>query len=121
MDDRVKELKVLKKAYKRAKRRAITLWKLMAVFNFLACICCGLLGFFPVQVAQLAARLELAVSLPTGAIALTVLQIMTGVTGLVFAVALAMWIAGRRKVKRSDEFLSYRTLKEALWAEKKQP
>lgn len=121
MDERKKELKVLRKAYKRAKRRAITLWKLMTVFNFLACICCAALGFFSLQIQQFAEQLALSVCLPNDPITLTVMQILTGVTGLVFVVALTMWIAGKRKLKRSDEFLSYRTMKEALWAEKKQP
>ena len=38
---------------------------------------------------------------------------------LIFAASLFMWIAGSRKLKRNDAFLSYRTLRDALKEEKK--
>ena len=48
-----------------------------------------------------------------------VFWIVLAVAFLVLVVSMIMWIAGSRKLRRTDAFLSYRTLRETLKEEKK--
>ena len=41
------------------------------------------------------------------------------VTGVIFVVMTAMWIVSKKKLKRTEEYLNFRTMKEALREEKK--
>ena len=48
-----------------------------------------------------------------------VFWMVLAVAFLVLVVSMIMWIAGSRKLRRTDAFLSYRTLRETLKEEKK--
>lgn len=131
MDRRVEELKYLKKAYRREKRTATALWKWLFVLSLADCVLFApfaaqaFLPGFPVTYwAELGISFALDF-LPnlqglvsfTGAYPLSSL-IFLGIGVIIFLVATLMWIFGSRKLRRTDAFLSYRTLRNALRAEK---
>lgn len=138
MDRRKEELKILKKTYRREKRRATAFWKLLNILSFLLCLAvipgCVML-LLPGSAAANWADwgIQFVVSKVSGMSSLAVyggLHTFLAVNGnfvwialsvfvLIFATSLFMWIAGSRKLKRNDAFLSYRTLRDALKEEKK--
>lgn len=132
MDRRNEELKILKKAYKREKRSATVSWKLLFVLSlaaFLVLVPLGLRSFFDgtvvaawiengigvltAYIPSLSSPLAYLIALPN------ILAVLLGIATLVLLVSVIMWIAGGRKLKRTDAFLSYRTLCETLKEEKK--
>lgn len=132
MDRRNEELKILKKAYKRERRSATVSWKLLFVLSlvaFLVLVPLGLQCFFTgtivaawiengigalrAYVPGLYSPLNSLMAMPN------IVAILLGIAALVLLVSVIMWIAGSRKLKRTDAFLSYRTLRETLKEEKK--
>lgn len=131
MDRRNEELKILKKAYKREKRSAVSFWKLLSILSAVLCLALAplnLAAFLPGTVAMVDNGIALASKSLPGVGSLlneltargNILVILLGVCLLILAVAVFMWIAGSRKLKKTDAFLSYRTLRETLKAEKKE-
>jgi len=131
MDERKTELKMLKKAFRRVRRRAILAYALLALVCFVACLgcvslllpavlpgntvaLCPLLRLLARYGAALCSRLGLSTS---------ALVPLVGVPAAIFAFlwlgCLLLRILAGRKVRKTDEFLSFRTLKETLRAEKK--
>jgi len=138
MDRRKEELKSLRKAYRRERRRATAFWKCLSVLSFLLCLviapgCIMLLLPGSSAANWVDWAVQFVVSQITGASSLSVygalhtflavnarlIWITLGIVALVFTAALIMWIAGSRKLKRNDAFLSYRTLRDALKEENK--
>ena len=138
MDRRKEELKSLRKAYRRERRRATAFWKFLSVLSFLLCLFvvpgCIMLWLPGSPAANWVDwGVQFIVSQITGVSSLSVygalhtflavnanlIWIALGIVALVFAASLLMWIAGNRKLKRSDAFLSYRTLRDTLKEEKK--
>ncbi len=56
----------------------------------------------------------------TRPVIITAVLILAIVIGVIFVACTVMWIVGSRKLKRSDEYLSYRTMKQTIKAERKQ-
>ena len=138
MDRRKEELKSLRKAYRREKCRATAFWKFLNILSLLLCLtvvpgCVILLLPGSPTANWIDWAIQLLVSQITGMSSLSVygglhtflavngnlLWIGLGVFILIFLASLIMWIAGCRKLKKSDAFLSYRTLRDTLKEEKK--
>jgi len=132
MDRRDEELKFLRKAYRREKRGATAVWKLLFAVTLLLCfvlVPMGLQVIFPdstvaVCIASVFTMTEQYVP-ALGSIRASlmawpnILLILLGIDVLVLVISLVMWSVGSRKLKRTDAFLSYRTLRETLREEKK--
>ena len=131
MDRRNEELAFLKKNYRREKRSATGGWKFFFAISLLLCLasvpgCLQLL--LPDTTVTLGLFYGIGLS-PGGAEVLAgmvqwlavysnIFWIILSVCALVLVISLIMWIIGSSKLKRTDAFLSYRTLKEALREEK---
>ena len=116
MDQRIEELKQLKKAYRRALWRRTWIWRVLAALFLLAAAAFGLVAAVPEipeyicrMIPGLAFLLQEMWAVPAG------LDCMV----LFFLCCLGSVLAGR-KVYRSGEYLDYRTLKNTLKAEKKE-
>jgi len=129
MDRRHEELKLLKKMYRRDRRRTVGFWVFLTCLSGAACLLlaipCGkvLLPGCPVIILletyaaylpgvnsfwnQLAAGIGLN------------LPVLLGLALLVLCLSVIMWSAGSRKLRRNEAYLSYRTLASALKEEKK--
>lgn len=135
MDRRNEELVFLRKAYKREKRCATGGWKFLFFLCLLLCLtmvpgCLALLlpestvTYWVFQGIRIVST-SLGGSNPSGDIQAWlanysgVFWIVLAVAFLVLVVSMIMWIAGSRKLRRTDAFLSYRTLRETLKEEKK--
>ena len=130
MDQRLEELKILKRLYRSQKRRATALWKaLCAAACVLAApvapLCLG--QIFPnCNLLQRVIFLERQAVWYLGIQASGFLSrygidiwIYLGACGAVFLLAVCLWICARSRAKKADVYLSYRTLKSALKEEKK--
>ncbi len=118
MDQRQEQLKSLKKEYKREKRRIVTFWKVLTVLGFLGAALLAAAGAYPMY-AQMIAPVLPAEILPY--ITAKLLKILCACALVALAVGVSasiMWGNGKRKLKRSEAFLSWRTLKEVLREEK---
>jgi len=132
MDQRNEELLYLRKAYRREKRAATLIWKWLFGLSLVACgifaplAAAAFLPGFPICLI-IGGWASFAIGyFPNGQEFLALLQdrpnlilIILGVGLIVFLVSVIMWISGSRKLRRTDAFLSYRTLREALREEKK--
>ena len=132
MDSRNEELIYLRKAYRRERRGATGAWKFFFAVSFLVCLVmapgglqlllpgnavtewilggirflCGLFGYGdPYSVIPAYSN---------------VFWIVLVLTALVLVVSALMWIFGSRKLRRTDAYLSYRTLRIALRDEKEE-
>ena len=132
MDRRDEELKYLKKAYRREKRGATAVWKMLFAVTLILCLVLVPLGLQVIfSGSTIAAYIEEGIRfaekyLPVlGSIRIqlmawqNILFILLGITLLVWLLSVIMWSVGSRKLKRTDAFLSYRTLRETLREEKK--
>lgn len=126
MDRRDEELVYLRKAFRRERRAATGAWKFFFTVALLAVILLTpgglrlLLPEHPVTAAVFwGARFVLDffgwadpyAALPAFS---NFYWILLSVAGLVLLVSVIMWIAGSRKLRRTDAYLSYRTLRAAL-------
>ena len=132
MDRRDEELKFLKKAYHREKRGATAVWKLLFAVTLILCLVLVPLGLQVIFSGSTMADyigegiriaeeyLPVLGSIRIQLMAWTnILFILLGITLLVWLLSVIMWSVGSRKLKRTDAFLSYWTLREALREEKK--
>lgn len=131
MDRRNEELAFLKKNYRREKRSATGGWKFFFTVSLLLCLV-SVPGCLQMLLPRAAVTLGLFYGIgliPGGAEVLAGMELWLAVYSnifwiilsigvLVLVVSLMMWIIGSSKLKRTDAFLSYRTLKEALREEK---
>ena len=100
MDDRKLQLKQLRKTAKKIKRRYVTAWKVLAVIFLIAAVALGIehvfVKFLPCWTLYVIAELL-----------------------LLFLVVLIPWGIGKKKWKKTVEYLDYRTMKNTLRQEKK--
>lgn len=100
MDDRKLQLKQLKKIANKAKRKYVTAWKVMAIVFLLIAAALGVehvfIKFLPcITLYAIAALLAL------------------------FLLTLIPWGVGKKKWKKTVEYLDYKTMKNTLRQEKK--
>lgn len=132
MDSRNEELIYLRKAYRRERRGATGAWKFFFTISFLVCLVMApgcLLLLLPGSAATelIFGGIRFLLALfgcgdPYGVVPAysNVFWIVLALTALVLLVSVIMWIAGSRKLRRTDACLSYRTLRIALREEKNQ-
>lgn len=132
MDSRNEELIYLRKAYRRERRGATGAWKFFFAVSFLVCLLMApgcfllLLPGNPVTEQIVGAIRFLCGYLGCGdpysvvTAYSNVFWIILAVSALVLVVSVMMWIFGSRKLRRTDAFLSYRTLRLALREEKEE-
>lgn len=116
MDQRKIQLKEWKKAYKRAKCRATWYWKLLFAFSFLCAIVLLAVKFFADKFAGYLpgfVKVFLAQSWSSLAIWGAV-----GVMGLLLLLSVIRWAVKKKRLKKHEAFLNYRTMRYALKAEK---
>jgi len=141
MDERRAELKRLRKAAKKARRRSVSPWKGLGIFFLLlAILLSGVVALVKMPGAAVT-ECPFADALLAGESAvysawdllvnkvcpayvgkvdfpeLTVL-VVTAALWLLFILCLALWIRGKKKWKKTEEFLNYRTMKNVLREEK---
>ena len=131
-------MKHLKKVYRREKRRATAFWRIISVLSFLltlavvpGCVILAIPGSVAAAIAdscvQTAASICFGVSTLSAygslhsvlAVYGNFVWIGLSVFALIFLLSLLMGFVASRKLKRSDAYLSYRTLRDALREEKK--
>ncbi len=130
MDERKAELKILKKACRRVRRSATVVYRLLVLLCFLICLGgVGLLlpAVLPGYIVALCPALRMLADYGVAlcnwvGVDTAMLLPLVGVPTAAFAFlglgCLILWILAGRKVRKTDEFLSCRTLKETLRAEK---
>ncbi len=138
MDDRKEVLKNLKKERKMAKREHFTRWKVLAVLVLVIALLCAVtvaveklqdkepIADATEQIRDLVREAETHLGLDLSGVRLwwqdgrlAILCNLVALTSLVlFAVFAALWGRGKRKWKRSDAYLDYKTMKVTLKAEK---
>ena len=118
MDQRKDQLKYLKKEYKRKKRHTITPLKVMTVLGFVCAAVLAAAGAYPVYEATLVQLCPAAGAFTVTQQALLVVRAAALVSLIVGVSAAIMWGNGKRKLKRSEAFLNWRTMKEVLHTEK---
>ncbi len=116
MDQRKEKCKALRKAYVRKKRRALALWNVLIVLSVLLGIV--LLGVKRLPAKWLLAVLgQLTVRLYVPVVSLAI-WIALGVCGLILICAVIAHSVQTRRLKRTEEYLNWRTMKRALQDEK---
>ena len=98
MDERKAQLKMLKKAYKRAKRKRVTLWKILTMLFFVAAVV-----FTASVVLHRGYALYMKARLLSAAGA-----------WLLFVVTLILWGRGNCKFRKTAGYLDYQTMKRAI-------
>lgn len=100
MDDRKLQLKQLKKTANKIKRKYVTAWKVMAFLFLFAAVALSVehvfVKFLPCMT----------------------LYVIAGLL-LLFLITLIPWGVGKKKWKKTVEYLDYRTMKNTLRQEKK--
>ncbi len=129
MDRRNEELLFLRKAYRREKRSATGFWKFsfgISLLVLLLAVPCLIVAWLPqtstacwLGSGLIGAGLSLPVLSGILVCYSNILLIVIGVFLLIFVLSVLMWIRGSRRLKRTDAFLSYRTLRDTLLEEKK--
>ena len=132
MDERKLRLKQLKKERKKEKRRYVTLWKFFAVLFLILAI------LFSAAIVAVKLFSETAVAAAVGKIwdviaekcricaqfcpsaENAVMGIAAAVLWVLHIVAAALWSRGKKKWKKSDAYLSYKTLKSTIKQEKEE-
>ena len=116
MDQRKEKCKALRKDYLRIKRRTLALWKVLIALSLLFGIL--LLGVKLLPAKWILAVLgQLTVRLYAPAVSLGI-WIGLGVCGFVFLSAVIAHCVHSRNLKRTEEYLNWRTMKRALQDEK---
>ncbi len=116
MDERKEQLKVLKKAYNKKKARMLGIWKwLFALSLLFAAVLMGL-RFVPVWVllylpAVITEKLMMPLFIQLSWVAL-------GVLGGIFLLSVIGWCVNAKRLKKTEAFLNYRTMRSALKVEK---
>ncbi len=138
MDDRKEVLKSLKKERIIAKREHYTRWKVLAILVLVIALVCALTvavgelqdtGPFSLgieQVRELVREAETHLGLDLSGARLwwqegrigIICSVAALVCFVLFVVFAVLWSRGKRKWKRSDAYLDYRTMKVTLKAEK---
>lgn len=138
MDDRKEVLKSLKKERKLAKREHYTRWKALAVLVLVIALLCALtvaveklqdeesIAGVTEQLRDLVRQAETDLGLDLSGIELwwqdgrigIICSVAALTCLLLFVVFAVLWGRGKRKWKRSDAYLDYRTMKVTLKAEK---
>ena len=124
MDQRKQELKRLKKASGRARRKKTALWKTLALISLMAGLLYAGASLFETAVFAPAVRqwCQETLGITLGTLQPQLIQmfwLLSGLFGLLFLGLLIPWCRGNRRWKRSREYLDYQTLKRTLQAEKK--
>ena len=119
MDQRKEELKRLKKIYNRKRRKCVGIWKAFAVVFLLIALVAAFVQFVPLLPAVI---LVLALPAFVGDFLVAyawIIPVSLGASGVLFLMfaILALW--GKGKLRRSKEFLDYRTMKTILKAKKR--
>ena len=138
MDARKEELKYLKKECRHGKREYYTHWKVTGIFLLIVAMLCACVTAMAElkdcqPVADMIAKIsELIQSLETklgidlsglniwwsdGRLA-TLCKMVLGSALVLFVIAAVLWGRGKRRWKRSDGYLDFRTLKTTLKAER---
>lgn len=123
MDHRKEELKFLKKASKKVKRKKTAVWKTIAIIGLVFALLLAPASLVvSVFDGALSALFGDSFRLVTGMIgaASGLIRLVVGILVVIFAVFLILWVRGERQWKRSQEYLDYKTLKTALELEKKE-
>lgn len=118
MDQRKAQLKTLKKAYKRAKRKSLGLWKCLAVLFLIVALLAAFVLFVPLVPTLLLVSflpIELVRSLAEN---IWILYLMFGVGLVLFIEAALIAKVEKKKLKKTAAYLDYRTMKLTLKAEK---
>ncbi len=110
MDQRKEQLKALKKAYTRKKRKSVGIWRLLAVIFLLLSLIAACILFVPLVPVML-----LVLLLPEAATAfladnLWLFSAVLGGSSVLFVLFSIVAGCRKRKVKKSSEYLDYRTL-----------
>ena len=131
MDDRKLQLKQLKKASKREKRRYVTGWKFLAVLFLILAILSA------VAVAALVAYEELLKLVETSELLAAIrphmdeilrvrrlipdnwVVLAAAVLWVLYLIAAILWNRGKKKWKKTEAYLDYLTMKNTLKQEKK--
>ena len=125
MDRRNEELVYLRKAFRRERRAATGAWKFFFAVAVLVAVLMAPGGLLLLPEHPVTAAVFIGVDFlcglfgwsdPYGAVPAysNVFWIILAVACLVLLVSIVMWIAGSRKLRRTDAYLSYRTLRAAL-------
>ena len=116
MDERKEQLKVLKKVYKKEKAKKLAVWKwLFALSIVFAAVLCAL-KFAPVWVLlYLPAAITEKIMMPLFA---QICYLALGVLALVFLLSVIGWAVNGKRLKKTEAFLNYRTMRSALKMEK---
>lgn len=116
MDQRKERCKALRKLYTRKKRRILTIWKVLLALSVLFGIL--LLGVKLLPAKYLMAIFgQLTVRLYTPVMSLAI-WVALGVCGLVLLCSAIAHGVQARHLKRTEEYLNWRTMKRALQDEK---
>ena len=116
MDDRKVQLKVLKKAYKKVQCRALWFWKLLFALSLL---CAGVLVAAKFTPAWVLLYLPgVVIEVLTKVVFSKLLWVAIGVTAVLFLIAVIGWSANAKRLKKTETFLNYRTMRSALKMEK---
>ncbi len=118
MDPRKEQLKYLKKEYRRKKRHAVTPWKILTVFGFICAAVLAAAGAYPFYEQAVVQLYPAAGNVVITDQTLLVVRAAALVSLVVGVSAAIMWGNGKKRLKRSEAFLNWRTMKEALRAER---
>ena len=97
MNERKAQLKSLKKAYNRAKRKHVTFWKIFGILFLLAAVVLSA-GAFWVREQPLFMKAAVAAA----------------AAWMLFLIFWIFWIRGNGKFKKTAGYLDYRTMKRAM-------
>lgn len=119
MDTRTQMLRELKKAYRKKRRSCTGIWKTLCVLFLLGSVLLILAAMFPVS-------LQIPLDWLLGTPYVLVLRVtnvclfyLAGAgCAVLFLLFLLFWSRGGVKLKKSREYLDYRTMKNTLKAEK---
>lgn len=115
------QCKLLKKAYRKERRRAVLGWQLLWFFAFLLLV---------YTAAAYACLVLVESGIPTVVLQLLLAKHLEGFTHLLpwvclgvfllWVLAWSLWIRGARRVRKGTAYLEWRTMKLALEAEKEE-
>lgn len=117
MDERKEQLKVLKKGYRKQKGKILGVWKWLFALSIVFGAALVAVKFAPVWVLlYLPAMVTEIVMMP---LFTQICYLALGVLGVLLLVSVVGWMAGGKRLKKTEAFLNYRTMRYALKAEKK--
>ena len=116
MDERKEQLKVLKKAYRKEKARKLGVWKWLFALSVIFAAALLALKFAPVWVLlYLPSVITEKLMTPLFA---PICYLSLGVLGIIFLLSVIFWAVNVKRLKKTEAFLNYRTMRSALKAEK---